>query len=411
VISNPAYQSLIPELVPRNQIRSASALSSLSINIARVVGPGIAGLLISSAGVPAVFALNAASYIVFGLVVLGWRAPAETTRTRSEHFLSALRSGERYVRYSRPVRRLLVRAALFLFPASALWALLPIVATQRLNQGSAGYGILLAALGIGAIAGAIALPKLRARWSINRLTFVASALYAASLAGVVLVPSLPLAIVLLLLGGLAWVAILSEVNASLQLFLPGWVRARGLSVYQMVLFGSQGAGALFWGLVAEPVGLVTTFLIAAAILLAGALTIRVLPFADTTGMNRDVATPWPEHHIVIDPDEDEGPVVVSNTYTVSPEHEEQFLELMARLRRSRLRTGASRWGLFRDGEKPHRFVEFFMVPSWDEHLRQHHERMTGADQALEEQVTALSHPPPVVRHLLGVEARERHPRR
>jgi MFS family permease len=232
-------------------------------------------------------------------------------------------------------------------------------------------------------------------------------LYAASLAGVVLVPSLPLAIVLLFLGGLAWVAILSEVNASLQLFLPGWVRARGLSVYQMVLFGSQGAGALFWGLVAEPVGLVTTFLIAAAILLAGALTIRVLPFADTTGMNRDVATPWPEHHLVLDTEQSEGPVVVSTTYTVSREREESFLEAIARLRRSRLRTGASRWGLYRDAEKPHRFVELFMVPSWEEHLRQAHERLTGADQELEEQVNAHSDPPPVTRHMLGVEVSER----
>jgi predicted MFS family arabinose efflux permease len=405
VISNPAYQSLVPELVPRDQIRSASALSSLSINIARVVGPAIAGLLIARVGVAAVFALNAASYIVFGLVVLAWRPPAGSARSHAEPFISAMRSGGRFIRHSRTVRRLFVRATLFLFPASVLWALLPLIATQRLHQGSDGYGILLASLGAGAVAGALILPKLR-RWSINGLTFIASVLYAASLVGVVAVPSLVVAIPLLVLAGIAWVAILSEVNAYLQLYLPSWVRARGLSVYQMVLFGSQGAGALLWGLFAEPFGLVTTFLVAAAVLVAGAATIRALPFRDTSWMDRSLVTPWPEPHLVVDQEQTEGPVVVSMTYTVNPENETPFLEAMAKLRRARLRTGASRWGIYRDGEVPRRFVELFLVPSWEEHMRQHRERLTGTDQVLQDRAAAFSDPPPTTEHLLGVDVTE-----
>jgi MFS family permease len=406
VISNPAYQSLVPELVPRNQIRSASALSSLSINIARVVGPAIAGLLIARAGVAGVFALNAISYIVFGLVVLAWRPPAGNGRSRPEPFLSALRAGGRYVRYSLTVRRVLVRATLFLFPASALWALLPLVATERLHQGSSGYGVLLASLGVGAVIGAFTLPKLRARWSINGLTVIASAVYAVALVGVIAVTNLLFAIPLLVLAGIAWVVILSEVNANLQLFLPGWVRARGLSVYQMVLFGSQGAGALLWGLFAEPFGLVATFVVAALVLVAGAATIRVLPFRDTSGMDLRLVTPWPEPHLAVDPEETEGPVVVSTTYTVSPENETEFLKVMAKLRRARLRTGASRWGLYRDGEAPRRFIELFLVPSWEEHMRQHQERLTGRDHAHHEAAASFSHPPPKTEHLLGVEVTE-----
>jgi MFS family permease len=405
VISNPAYQSLVPELVPRDQIRAASALSSLSINMARVVGPAIAGLLIARVGVAAVFALNAASYIVFGLVVLAWR-PAGSARSNAEPFISAMRSGGRFIRHSRTVRRLFVRATLFLFPASVLWALLPLIAIQKLHQGPDGYGILLGSLGAGAVAGALILPKLRALWSINGLTFIASALYAAALVGLVAVPSLLVAIPLLVLAGIAWVAILSEVNAYLQLYLPSWVRARGLSVYQMVLFGSQGAGALLWGLFAEPFGLVTTFLTAAAVLLAGAATIRALPFRDTSWMDRSLVTPWPEPHLVVDQEQTEGPVVVSMTFTVSPENETPFFEAMAKLRRARLRTGASRWGLYRDGEVPRRFVELFLVPSWEEHMRQHRERLTGTDQVLQDRAAAFSDPPPTTEHLLGVEVTE-----
>jgi MFS family permease len=406
VISNPAYQSLVPELVPRDQIRAASALSSLSINMARVAGPAIAGLLIARVGVAAVFALNAASYIVFGLVVLAWRPPAGSARSNAEPFISAMRSGGRFIRHSRTVRRLFVRATLFLFPASVLWALLPLIAIQKLRQGPDGYGILLGSLGAGAVAGALILPKLRALWSINGLTFIASALYAAALVGLVAVPSLLVAIPLLVLAGIAWVAILSEVNAYLQLYLPSWVRARGLSVYQMVLFGSQGAGALLWGLFAEPFGLVTTFLTAAAVLLAGAATIRALPFRDTSWMDRSLVTPWPEPHLVVDQEQTEGPVVVSMTFTVSPENETPFFEAMAKLRRARLRTGASRWGLYRDGEVPRRFVELFLVPSWEEHMRQHRERLTGTDQVLQDRAAAFSDPPPTTEHLLGVEVTE-----
>jgi MFS family permease len=284
-----------------------------------------------------------------------------------------------------------------------LWALLPLIATDRLHQGSDGYGVLLAALGVGAIGGALVLPNLRARWSINRLTFIASVVYGAALVGVVAATSIFIAVPLLVLAGIAWVAILAEVNATLQLFLPAWVRARGLSVYQMVLFGSQGAGALLWGLVAEPVGLIATFLVAAGLLLVSAATIRFWPFDEMANLDRSLATRWPEPHLVIDAGVSAGPVVVSTTYTVSPEHEKQFLHAMERLRRARLRTGATRWGIYRDGETPHRFVELFLVPTWEEHLRQHRERWTGDDQTIQDNVIAFSDSAPVTQHLLGAE--------
>ena len=235
------------------------------------------------------------------------------------------------------------------------------------------------------------------------MLLVASIIYAAALITLVLVPNAAVILVVLIPTGIAWIAVLSSMNAEMQLFLPAWVRARGLSVYQMVLFGAQAGGAVIWGVMAGPAGLVATFLIAAAVMVAGIATIRLWPLFDTRGIDRSLAVYWPEPHLVLDPDPQEGPVLVTSTYTIAPENEQPFLQAMSRVRKSRLRTGAVEWGLYRDGETTNRFVEFFVVPSWEEHLRQHNERLTGADRQYEEQADALSDPPPLTTHLLAAD--------
>jgi MFS family permease len=403
VLTLPAYQSLVPDLVPRNQLHSAAALSSISVNLARAVGPAVAGVVIARAGVGAVFALNTVMYLLFLVVLVAWRPPAGATPRVAEPFISALRAGGRYVRYAPVVRRILLRSTLFLVPASALWSLLSLIASQRLKQGADGYGLLLGALGVGAIGGAVILPRVRARLSINALMAAAGIVYAVVLATVVLLSNTVVILLVLLPAGVAWMAVLSTVNAELQLFLPAWVRARGLSVYQMVLFGAQGFGALLWGVIAGPVGIVPTFLIAAVVMLAGVATIRVWPLIDTAGMDRSSVQPWAEPSLVLQADPEDGPVVVKNVYTVAPEKEEPFLRAMARVRLSRLRTGATQWGLFRNGETPHQFVELFVVSSWDEHMRQHTERLTGSDQQYGEEAQAFSDPPEETSHLIAVE--------
>jgi MFS family permease len=403
VVVLPAYQALVPDLVPRAQLHSASALSSISINIARAAGPAIAGVVIAQAGVGAVFALNTAMYLLFLVVLVVWRPPTSTTPGRRERFIAALRAGGRYVRYAPVVRRILLRSALFLVPASALWSLLPLIASRRLALGADGYGLLLGALGVGAIAGVVILARARARLSINALLAASGIVFAAALAVVVLISNAIVVLVVLLLAGMAWVAFLSTVNAELQLFLPAWVRARGLSVYQMVLFGAQGFGALAWGVIAEPIGIVPTFLIAAAVMIAGVATMRVWPIIDTSGMDRSTVQYWADPRLAVDADPEDGPVVVRTVYTVAPEKEEGFLRAMERVRLSRLRTGATRWGLFRDAEAPQKFVELFTVPSWEEHLRQHSDRLTGTDQQYEEEAQAFSDPQEETSHLIAVE--------
>jgi MFS family permease len=399
VVTTPAYQSLVPELVPRDQVPAAAQLSSINVNIARVIGPSLAGVLISYLGVGAVFALDAATFLFYGLVVALWRPGSGTVPQIPERFGSALRAGGRYVRYAPVVRRILFRAALFLVPASALWALLPLVASRRLALGSDGYGLLLGALGAGAIAGVYVLSKVRDRLSANAIIGLVGGVFSAALAAMILVRSTIVVVIVLIPTGMVWVGMLATVNTLLQLFLPRWVRARGLSVYQMVLFGAQGLGAVAWGLVADSFGLTSTFLAAAALMAAGTASIRVWPLVDTSRMDRrPVARPDP--HVAREPEADTGPVVVRTTYSIPAARELEFIRAMSKVRGSRLRTGATQWGLFRDGEQPRVFEEIFVVASWQEHLRQHRERMTATDREYEEQAKALSDTPPQTWHLL-----------
>jgi MFS family permease len=308
------------------------------------------------------------------------------------------------VRHAPVVRRILLRAALFLVPASSLWALLPLIATHRLSLGPGGYGVLLGALGVGAVAGAFVLPPVRARLSANALVAAASLVYAAALAVVVLSRSLALTVLALLPAGVAWIAFLSNVNAALQLFLPQWVRARGLSAYQMVLFGGQAAGAVIWGVVAAAAGLVPAFLISTAAMAAGAATIWFWPFYKVDGMDRSLVR-WPEPQLLIDTDRG-GVVLVRTAYTIAADKEQQFLQKMGHLRRSRLRTGATDWGLYQDGQNPRLFIEMFTVPSWEEHLRQHEERQTGTDLEYHDAAAALSDPQPQTDHYLAADVGE-----
>ena len=402
-LSMPAWQALIPELVPRPQLPAASALGGISMNLARAVGPAVAGLLIARVGVAAVFALNALSFGALALALATWRRPPAEPDDLPERFGPALRAGGRYIRHSPVVRRILLRSLLFVAPGTVLWALLALVANRRLGLGAGGYGLLLAALGVGAVGGALTLPRLRVRTSTNGIVLLASVVYAAALVVVAVVDSPAVVSAVLLAAGAAWLAVMASLNAAMQLFLPGWVRARGLSTYQIVFVGGQGVAALGWGLLAQRFGLAAAFLLAAAVMLAGAASLRWWPLRDSEGLDRSPAMYWPEPHLNFEPDPEDGPVLVTLTYRVAPEQEAQFLDAMAVVRRSRRRTGASRWDLYRDGADPRRFVETFAVPSWVEHLRQHGERLTGADQAFEERAIGLAEGPPEVQHLFSVQ--------
>jgi len=401
VLSNPAYQSLVPELAPAHQERAAAELGTISLNLARVVGPALAGLLIAVQGVGFVFALNALTFVFFGLVVAVWRPKNSLTPELPEHFVSALRAGGRYVLNSRLVRRILLRTVVFVLPVSVLWALLPLVATQHLGLGAAGYGLLLGAVGIGAVLGALILSRLHQHFSDYAIVVASGAVLALTLGLLVMVPGTVAAVLLLVPAGAGWMVVISVVNSRLELVLPAWIRARGLSVFQMFLFGAQAIGAVLWGALADVLGVAPAFLIAALALLVGVASFRLWPFFDISQVDTRTTPIWPEPELAIDPNS--GPVVVENVYNVASAKEAAFLDVMSHLRRSRMRTGATWWGLYRVGERGYKFVEMFSMPSWEEHLRQHRYRLTGNDAGFDNEARALSDPPSRTSHLIAVD--------
>jgi MFS family permease len=402
-LTAPAWQAIQPELVPREQIPAAAALTSMSMNGARAIGPAIAGVLVSLSGPTTVFALNAVSFIGIVMVLLAWRRPAAESMMPVERPLSALSAGGRFIRSSPVIRRILLRAVLFIAPGSALWGLLAVIAANQLSLSSSGYGLLLGALGVGAVMGAVALSRLQALFGHNQLLTVAALGFAAATAVLATVHVLAVVLIALVIGGLSWLLTLSTLNASMQLSLPAWVRARGLSVYQLVFMGGQAIGSLAWGLVAGATSGVTALLISAALLVGCAVSVLWWPLHAGTGtFDVTPSAHWGEPALVFEPDPQDGPVVVLQSYRVAPEDEAGFLALMQRVRRSRQRTGAMQWGIFRSGESADTFVELFVVRSWDEHLRQHLVRQTGLDYALEQEIARFVHGESTLRHFIAV---------
>ncbi|MCW2807297.1 MAG: ykuC-like MFS-type transporter [Marmoricola sp.] len=400
-VQAPAYQAVVPDLVPRSMVPTAAVLGSINVNLARAVGPAIAGVVVAGLGVTAVFALNAATFVVFAAVLLTWRHHSDPPG--AEPFLQALQAGGRYVRHAPVVRRILLRCVMFVVPANVLWALLAVVANRRLHLAAGGYGLMLAAMGIGSILGAFILPRTKALLTTDQMVAGSMVLYALTLVVLVVTPTAWLGIVCLLPAGVAWLAVLSTLNATLQTFLPVWVRARGLAIYQLVMFGSMAGAGAIWGLVAQELGLTWAHLIAASLLVIGAASAWLLPLRDVAGLDREPAVFWPEPHLVLEAEEHPGTVLVALFYTIGDETREEFLELMPAIRRVRRRTGATSWHLFVDAAQPDRYVEIYTVASWAEHMLQHAGRLTGSDREIDLHARRLSQEPVVAFHLFSAQ--------
>ncbi|MEU7764688.1 MFS transporter [Nocardia sp. NPDC049190] len=390
-LTAPAWQAIQPELVPREQIPAAAALGSMNINIGRAVGPALAGVLVSLAGPTLVFALNAVSFGGIVAVLTVWRRPVTDRRLPTERPLAALQAGTRFIRAAPAIRRVLLRSILFIAPASAVWALLPVIARDRLELSSAGYGLMLGALGVGAVLGAATLSRLRSLLTPTQRLATAAILFGLGTAGTAVLRNVPAVLVLLVFAGLAWLLAMSTMNATMQLLLPAWVRARGLSVYLLVFMGGQAIGSLVWGLVANALGSVSALLWAAALLVVCALSTVWLPIRhDPEELDLTPSAFWPEPQLVVEPDPDDGPVLILRNYDVPQQDVEEFLAAMVFVGRSRQRTGAMEWRLYRDVGVIDRFVEAFVVRSWAEHMHQHQVRLTAQDQLREQAVARFT---------------------
>jgi MFS family permease len=411
-MNNPAWQAIVPELVPMEYIPQAVTLNAASNNIARAVGPALGGLMVAAflkatTGAGWVFALNSASFLAVIWILWRWRrTPLFSSALPAERIFGSVRSGLRYLRYAPDLQGPLIRAFLFPFFISAIWALLSLVAKNDLRQGAMGYGILNGCLGVGAVGAAMSLGRMRRYINADALLATTSAYYVVGLLVIALVRS-PWAVIPALLGaGFCWTSTMSTLNVSVQLSVPRWVHARALGLYLMTFQGGLALGSVLWGAIAERYS-VRTALIAAACGMA-----LSMPFTSRIHILKGTLpdlTPYepnrPLPQLRVTPDPEEGPVRISIDYCIPAENYPEFTHLMHELKGVRLRDGAIRWGIYRDAADPTHLNETFIMESWLDYLRSR-ERVTAADQMIREKVWALHHGdgPPKVTH--GVWAQE-----
>jgi MFS family permease len=398
----PAWQAIVPELVSIKEIPAAVALNSVGFNISRAVGPALGGLIVAAAGAYAAFILNAVTFLGVIVVLYRWRRKPSDSALPSERLFGAMRAGLRYVRQSQALRSVLVRSGVFIIFASAMWALMPLVARIELGRGPAGYGMLLTSFGAGAVLGATVLPAFRRRISIDTIVAGATILFALVLLSFAYLRIFSLLCAVTLVGGAMWLTLLSSFNTAVQASVPSWVRARALSVYLLVFFGGFAGASTVWGVTATYLGIPNTFVISSIGLALGLVLTLRYRLVKFEGLDLSPTKRWPTPTVVEKVDLDQGPVLVTIEYRVDPTRSRDFARVMKAVSAIRLRDGAIRWNLFKDTEDPGRYLETFIVESWIEHLRQH-ERVTISDHEILDQALAFhtGNKPPVVSHFIA----------
>jgi MFS family permease len=402
----PTWRAILPDLVPKDNLAAASALNGIEFNLSRAVGPALAGIVITVAGVAAAFVLNFVSFLGVILLVVRWKKPIRKRTTPPETLTGATVAAIRFVRHSPAILTVLLRTGVVMFFSSALFALLPTVA-RSVNKTAIGYGLLLGCFGFGAIAGAFAMQSARERWSAETVVSAGVVIFGLVMVAVGGLHRLSTLAAVMLIGGAAWVIFISLINALVQNLAPDWVRARVLAVFILVYEGSYAFGTVVWGVFAQRAS------VRMALVYAGIGTIAniaVALFAKIPDSPADLS-PWNHWRLPVFVEEvgtdlAQGPVLITAECAVIPQRTAEFLEAMHRYGRMRRRDGAYRWGIFRDTEVANRYLEIFLVNSWAEHLRQH-ERQTQADRELEGRIFSYLASEPVVRHLIYAYTKEK----
>ena len=407
ILTAPAWQAIVPQLVPKEELSAAIALNGVGFNISRAIGPALAGPAIAALGMAAPFWLNALSTLAVIAALTWWQGAAPIAQSLpAEHFRNAIRSGLRYARYNPQLRATLIRSAGFFPFAGVYWALLPLLAREQIAGGPELYGVLLGAIGAGAVVGAFAL-RAKARLGADGIVVAATVVTALALALFAAARDPVTALIACVLAGVAWVAVIATLNVSAQLALPSWVRGRGLAIFATVMFAGLAVGSIVWGQVAQAIGLPAAHTVAAIALVALIPLLRRWRLQTGTGLDLAPSTHWPAPVLSSDIEPDRGPVLVTIEYTVAPIDRAAFVMAMDKLASERRRDGAYDWGIYEDAAKEGAFLETFLVDSWLEHMRQH-QRVTNADRVLQEAVHQYhAEGVPSVRHLIAAQRTEK----
>jgi MFS family permease len=281
-LNQPTQSAVVPELVGIKNVPNAVSLYSVANNGARVLGPGIAGVLLPVIGGAAVIGMNAATYIVFLGVLLWWRREPQAADTSREGFLKAMATGISYVRKSSRFRIILIRGGLFFLVTSIILAMMPMLVPN-----SADYGLIFGCFGLGAIAGAVNYPRFASRYSRNTIVLGAILIHAAMLA---LLSATTLSVpmgAILLIAGTAWFFVMSALQISAQLILPNALRGRGIAILNMTLMLGYAVGSPVWGTVAAYTTPRTSLLIAGCLSLFFLVLTYRLPFPQDSDRTAD----------------------------------------------------------------------------------------------------------------------------
>ncbi|HTF67024.1 MAG TPA: MFS transporter [Edaphobacter sp.] len=407
-MNSPAWQAIMPELVPRDQLPEAVSLNSAGFNLARALGPALGGLAIAffvhaDTGAAWTFLLNSLSFVGVILVLYKWkRNPLFKSALPAERIYGSMRAGLRYVQFAPLLKAALIRVFFFTIFVSAVWSLLAVVAARDLHQGALGYGILNGSMGLGAVIGATSLPRLRRKIPADRIIAISTAVFVGTLL-ILAFAHYPLVIIpVLLLAGFAWTSTMSTFNLAVQVSAPSWVQARALGIYQMVFSAGMALGSVIWGLIATHAS--TNVSLAAA---AGGLFIT-LPMTRRLHVLRGELPDFspftsiaPAPQLAMEPKMSDGPVRILIDYYINPEDYNAFVHAIHQMKNVRLRDGAMRWGIFQDASDPRHLQETFIMESWIDHLRQL-ERFTASDLTIRDRVFSFHRDkePPRITHTI-----------
>ncbi|MDK1383946.1 MFS transporter [Sinorhizobium sp. 8-89] len=387
-LNNPSWQASVGDMVPRDDLPAAVALNSMGFNITRSVGPAIGGAIVAAAGAAAAFAANTLSYFAILFAVARWKRDIPENPLPRETLGRAVSAGLRYVAMSPNIGKVLLRGFVFGLSASAILALLPLVARDLVGGGPLTYGIMLGAFGLGAIGGALLSARLREHLSSEAIVRYAFAGFAVSAAVTAISTEAWLTSLGLTVSGACWVLALSLFNTTVQLSTPRWVVGRALSLYQTMTFGGIAGGSWLWGVAAEQYGAANALIGSCLLMLAGAAVGLRFALPEFRSLNLDPLNRFNEPPLELDLKPRSGPIVVMIDYEIHEPDIPEFLTTMAERRRIRIRDGAGHWALMRDLENPTTWTETYHVPTWVEYVR-HNQRRTQADAAVGDKLTAL----------------------
>src|SRR5438477_2588264 len=399
----PAQQASINELVSREELARAVTLGAVAFNVARAIGPGLAGAIAAGLDVGYALIASALSFTVMLMAVQRLK-PRRTLPGIPETLLSGALSGIRYARHSSAMRALVIRSLSFGICASAFWALLPVIARDQLGLGAGGFGLLSAGFGVGAVVGALSIPRQLKRRSLNAIVTRGAVLWAVALLLIAVTGITLFATIGAFTAGIAWVSVFASLSAATQSSSPAWVRARALSMNLVSSQASIAVGSVCWGAFASLTSTQLALAASAGLLVVFQILHRKVRVELGTEADVTTGVQLPDLAITSEPQPDDGPVLIQIEYQIAPSNRKAFIRAIHAIAPTRRRNGATSWRVFRDLEQEGRYVERYIIASWAEYMRQR-SRMTLADRALQDKATKFQRPdvPIRVSRFIGVD--------